>query len=114
MIPKNGNHIVMVQHGNYFTIYKNLSKIYVKKGHKVKTKQFIGEVLTNRASGETILSFVIFKDGKTQNPAANESGDALRLEETRRTHWAHGRSVCEAALSRYGDARRNVVAEFSR
>ncbi len=69
MITKNGNHIVMVQHGNYFTIYKNLSKIYVKKGDKIKTKTSIGEVLTNRASGETILSFVIFKDGKTQNPA---------------------------------------------
>lgn len=69
MITKNGNHIVMVQHGNYFTIYKNLSKIYVKKGDKIITKESIGEVLTNRASGETILSFVIFKDGKTQNPA---------------------------------------------
>ncbi len=68
MIPKNGNHVVMVQHGNYFTIYKNLSKIYVKKGDKVETKQFIGEVLTNKASGETILNFVIFKDGKTQDP----------------------------------------------
>lgn len=69
MIPKNGNHVVMVQHGNYFTIYKNLSKIYVKKGDAVGTKQFIGEVLTNKASGETILNFVIFKDGKTQDPA---------------------------------------------
>jgi septal ring factor EnvC (AmiA/AmiB activator) len=69
MITKNGNHIVMVQHGNYFTIYKNLSRIFVRKGDTVKTKDPIGEVLTNRASGETILSFVIFKDGKTQNPA---------------------------------------------
>jgi septal ring factor EnvC (AmiA/AmiB activator) len=69
MTPKNGNMVVMIQHGNYFTIYKNLSKIYVKKGQKVTTKQEIGEVLTNRASGETMLSFVIFKDGKTQNPA---------------------------------------------
>ena len=69
MIPKNGNNVVLIQHGNYFTAYKNLSKIYVKKGDKVTTKQQIGEVLTDKASNETILQFVIFKDGKTQNPA---------------------------------------------
>ena len=69
MTPKNGNNAVMIRHGNYITVYKNLSKIYVKKGDRVDTKQVIGEVLTNRASGETILSFVIFKDDKTQNPA---------------------------------------------
>lgn len=66
--PKNGNNAVLIKHGNYFTVYKNLSQIYVKKGDKVSTKQEIGTVLTNRASGETILSFVIYKDGKTQNP----------------------------------------------
>lgn len=69
MTPKNGNNAVMIRHGNYITIYKNLLKIYVKKGDKVATKQYIGEVLTNKASGETILSFVIYKDSKTQNPA---------------------------------------------
>ena len=69
MTPKNGNNTVLIRHGNYITIYKNLSKIYVNKGDKINTKQNIGEVLTNRASGETILSFVIYKDGKTQNPA---------------------------------------------
>lgn len=67
--PKNGNNTVLIQHGNYITIYKNLTRIYVENGDKVKTKQFIGEVLTNRASGETILSFNIYKDGKFQNPA---------------------------------------------
>lgn len=69
MTQKNGNNIVMIKHGNYFTIYKNLSKIYVKKGDRVITKQDIGEVRTNKASGEAILSFVIYKNTKTQNPA---------------------------------------------
>ncbi|MBT8260412.1 MAG: peptidoglycan DD-metalloendopeptidase family protein [Flavobacteriaceae bacterium] len=70
MTPKNGNKVVMLQHGNYFTVYKNLSKIYVKKGDKVSTKQDIGEVLTSKATNETILAFSIFKDGKTQNPSS--------------------------------------------
>lgn len=69
MIPKNGNMVVMIQHGNYFTVYKNLSKIYVKKGDRVSTKQDIGEVLTSKATKETILSFAVWKDGKTQNPS---------------------------------------------
>ena len=69
MTPKNGNNTVLIRHGDYITIYKNLSKIYVENGDNVKTKQLIGEVLTNKASGETILSFNIYKDGKFQNPA---------------------------------------------
>jgi septal ring factor EnvC (AmiA/AmiB activator) len=59
--------IVVIQHGNYSTVYKNISKVYVKKGDKVTTNQEIGEVFTN-SNGQTILSFSVFKDGKTQNP----------------------------------------------
>ncbi|WP_298901055.1 peptidoglycan DD-metalloendopeptidase family protein [uncultured Psychroserpens sp.] len=68
IVVKNGNPIIMLRHGNYITIYRNLSKIYVKKGEKVTTNQVIGEVFTN-AEGETVLSFAIFKDSKPQNPA---------------------------------------------
>lgn len=66
---KRGNLTVLIQHGNYITAYKNLAKVYVKKGDKVKTKQDIGQVFTNSSNGETILSFSVFKDAKTQNPS---------------------------------------------
>lgn len=66
---KNVNPLVMIRHGNYITTYKNLSRVYVKEGEKVKTKQEIGEVATDRATGETILSFVVSKESSTQNPA---------------------------------------------
>ena len=69
MTPKNGNNAVLVQHGNYITIYKNLSKIFVNKGDKVNSKQEIGEVLTNNAYGGTVLQFGIYKNGKYLNPA---------------------------------------------
>lgn len=69
MTPKNGNNTLLIRHGNYITVYKNLSKFYVKKGDKVITKQAIGEVLTNKASGESILSFGIFKDSSIQDPS---------------------------------------------
>ncbi len=67
---KNVNPIVMVRHGDYLTIYKNLSEVYVKEGDKVTTKQLIGEVFTNASSGETILSFSISKGTVTENPAS--------------------------------------------
>lgn len=66
---KRGNLTVLIQHGNYITVYKNLAKVYVKKGEKVKTKQNIGQIFTNSSNGETTLSFSIFKESKTQNPA---------------------------------------------
>ncbi|MDB4212643.1 peptidoglycan DD-metalloendopeptidase family protein [Flavobacteriaceae bacterium] len=65
---KNGSKTILIQHGNFFTVYKNLSTIYVNKGDKVFTKQEIGLIMTNKNSGQTILSFSLFKDNKTENP----------------------------------------------
>lgn len=65
---KYSNPTVLIQHGNYITAYRNLSKVYVKKGDKIVTNQEIGEVFTNN-EGETMLGFGIFKDSKPQNPA---------------------------------------------
>ncbi|WJJ97128.1 murein hydrolase activator EnvC family protein [Algibacter luteus] len=67
---RNVNPIVMIRHGNYLTLYRNLSEVYVKKGDKVKTKQVIGEVFTNPTNGETILSFTLSKGTATENPAS--------------------------------------------
>ncbi len=69
LVIPNANPVVMIRHGNYITVYKNMSKIYVKKGDKVVTKQEIGEVFTNQSNGETMLGFGVYKDSKTQNPA---------------------------------------------
>lgn len=66
---RNSNPMVMIKHGNYITVYKNLSKVYVNEGDTLKTKDVIGEVSTN-VEGDTILSFSIFKDAQTQNPAS--------------------------------------------
>lgn len=70
VLIKNANPVVMIRHGNYITAYKNLSKVYVKEGDKVTTKQTIGEVFTNPSDGETVLSFIIFKDSQPENPAS--------------------------------------------
>ena len=67
---KNANIIVMIRHGNYITAYKNISKVFVKEGDTVSTKQAIGEIFTSPTNGDTILSFTIFKNLQTQNPAS--------------------------------------------
>lgn len=70
MYIPNANPAIMIRHGNYITIYNNLSKIYVKKGDKITTKQHIGEVFTDSSTGETILGFRIYKETVPQNPAS--------------------------------------------
>ncbi|MGC6423029.1 MAG: murein hydrolase activator EnvC family protein [Flavobacteriaceae bacterium] len=65
---KGSNPTVLVKHGNYITAYKNLGKVYVKKGDKLQTKQALGEVFTNPLDGKTSLQFSLFKAMKPQNP----------------------------------------------
>ena len=65
---KNSNPTVLIKHGNYITAYKNLSKVFVKKGQKVKSKEDLGEIFTNKETGKTILQFSIFRGMKSENP----------------------------------------------
>jgi len=66
---KGSNPIVLIQHGNYITSYKNLSQLYVKKGDKVAAKQAVGQIFTNKDTGKTVLQFSLFQNTTPQNPA---------------------------------------------
>jgi len=55
-----GNIIVMIAHGNYFTVYNNLSSASVKIGDHVNTNQVIG-VVANDDYGEPVIKFQIWK-----------------------------------------------------
>ena len=68
IVSKNNSRTVLIQHGNFFTVYKNLSQTYVSKGDKLKTKEVIGKIATVPLNGQTILSFSIFYNGVPQNP----------------------------------------------
>ena len=61
------NKAVCVQHGDYFTVYQNLSSVNVSAGDKVSTKQVLGKVRTN-AEGKTILKFMISQNTTYANP----------------------------------------------
>lgn len=60
--------MVLVQHGNYISAYKNLDNVLVKKGDKISTKQEIGTIHTDATTGKTILAFSLFKETNIQNP----------------------------------------------
>ena len=60
---------VIIQHGNYRTVYSNLSKLSVKQGDKVETKQAIGTIFTDAEQDQkTELYFQIYKDRDILNP----------------------------------------------
>jgi len=62
-----GNKAVLIQHGDYITVYQNLSDVSVKKGDKVSIKQNIGTVNTNSA-GKTVLKFLLSHNTDINNP----------------------------------------------
>lgn len=64
------NNSVIIRHGNYLTVYSNLSDVYVKAGDKVSTRQAIGRVFTDTEDGNsTILHFQLWKEKTKLNPA---------------------------------------------
>jgi len=66
---KGANKAIYIQHGNYITVYNNLTNIQVKKGDKVTTKQELGSIFTNPTNGKTVLKFLIYKNTNRMNPA---------------------------------------------
>lgn len=63
------NNGVIIQHGQYRTVYANLTQIYVRIGEKVSAKQKIGQIYTDSESdNKTELFFQIRKDKAILNP----------------------------------------------
>lgn len=60
LLPGAGR-FVLVNHGEYFTVYSNLSEVYVNTGDKVKTKQNIGTALYDEDDAKTIVQLQIWK-----------------------------------------------------
>lgn len=65
---KGANSTVIIQHGNYFTVYHNIINVSVKVGEKVSMKDTIGEVYTDYKKGVSILHFELYKEFVKQNP----------------------------------------------
>ena len=63
------NNSVIVRHGNYLTVYSNLSQVYVKAGDVVSTRQALGKIYADPEEGQaTILHFQLWKEKTKLNP----------------------------------------------
>lgn len=60
---------VVVQHGEYYTLYSNLEEVFVKMGDKVITKQSIGRIYTEEEDAKTEVHLEIWKGNVKMNPA---------------------------------------------
>lgn len=68
-IQKIGNKFaVLIKHGDYFTIYHNLSSVSVTEGENVSAKQSLGRVKTD-ADGKAVLRFMISQNASYVNPS---------------------------------------------
>lgn len=64
------NHSIIVRHGNYLTVYSNLSQVYVKTGDQVDTRQALGRIFSDpEEHNATILHFQLWKEKTKLNPA---------------------------------------------
>jgi len=64
-----GNNGIIIQHGNYRTVYANLSRISVREGENVSAKQTIGTVYTDADNdNKTELYFQIYNGRAVVNP----------------------------------------------
>ena len=65
----NGLFNILVRHGNYISVYCNLSSAEVKQGQEVTTKQVLGTIFSDKADGNrTTLHFQLRKEKEKLNP----------------------------------------------
>lgn len=61
------NNVVAIQHGDYFTVYAKLRSVSVRIGQRVKARESIGTVATDK-SGVSEMQFQIWKEFTKLNP----------------------------------------------
>jgi septal ring factor EnvC (AmiA/AmiB activator) len=59
--------LIIIQHGEYFSVYSKVSNVIVKTGDKVKPKQKIATVLT-QDDGVSELEFQLWRNQDKLNP----------------------------------------------
>ncbi len=65
----NYNYVIMIRHGEYLSVYSNLSEVFVQNGQKIDTGQELGIVHTDRKESKTELHFELWKGKTLLNPS---------------------------------------------
>jgi len=63
------NFAVILRHGNYLTVYSNLSEVFVKAGQNVEIKDEIGRIFTDQNDdNKTVLKFQLWRESTKLDP----------------------------------------------
>ena len=63
------NFAVIIRHGNYLTVYSNLSDVFVKAGQSVEIKDEIGSIFTDQNDdNKTVLKFQLWRESTKLDP----------------------------------------------
>ena len=63
------NNAILIAHGDYYTLYSNLSKVHVNTGDTVSTTMVIGNVFTDSSEDDlSLLQFQVWYKTKKLNP----------------------------------------------
>ncbi len=63
------DYLVIIQHGEYYTLYSKLENINIKKGEKVNANTIIGNVRKDKKTGKSEMHFEIWKNQTRLNPS---------------------------------------------
>ena len=61
--------VILINHGEYFTVYSGLTEVSIQMEEKIYSKQEIGTVMTDKNKQKTHLHFEIWKNYEKQNPS---------------------------------------------
>lgn len=67
IVPGEFKYVVIMQHGDYFTVYAKLKKVEVKMGQQITRDDVIGEVNTN-VNGTSEVQFQVWKNTQKLDP----------------------------------------------
>jgi septal ring factor EnvC (AmiA/AmiB activator) len=62
------DYTVIVQHGDFYTVYTNLSATSLSTGDEVRARQHMGQVATNNITGTSELHFEVWQQKERMNP----------------------------------------------
>ena len=60
--------MLIIQHGEYYSVYSNLENVTVKKGEQIGTMEKIGTVAIDRKSNVSEVHFEVWRDKIRLNP----------------------------------------------
>ena len=63
-----GGKMVLLRHGEFFSVYSNLSQVFVQRGEAVNSRQKLGLVATDPQSGTAELHFELWRNKERVNP----------------------------------------------